>query len=138
MAEEPKNASEMVLYQTEDGRTRLEVKLESESVWLTQNQMAELFQTTKQNVSLHIQNIFTEEELQRAGTVKESLTVQMEGSRSVQRRVEFFNLDVIIAVGYRVKSVRGTQFRIWATQRLREGAQTRQAILQYQEPVSNS
>ncbi len=82
--------------------------------------MAELFQTTKQNVSLHIQNIFDERELERVATVKESLTVQREGTRSVQRRVEFYNLDVIISVGYRVKSHRGTQFRMWATQRLRE------------------
>jgi hypothetical protein len=82
--------------------------------------MAELFQTTKQNVSLHIQNLYGERELERAATVKESLTVQQEGTRSVQRLVEFYNLDVIISVGYRVKSHRGTQFRIWATQRLRE------------------
>ena len=112
--------SEIILYNTEDGKTRLDVKMEGETVWLTQAQMAELFQTTKQNVSLHIQNFFTEGELQRAATVKESLTVQQEGKRSVQRRVEFYNLDVIISVGYRVKSLRGTQFRIWATQRLRE------------------
>ena len=115
-----KSNSEIVLYQTEDGRTRLEVRLENESAWLTQAQMAELFQTTKQNVSLHIQNIFEEKELERPVTVKESLTVQQEGNRSVNRRVEFYNLDVVISVGYRVKSQRGTQFRIWATQRLRE------------------
>ena len=76
--------------------------------------MAELFQTTKQNVSLHIQNIFEERELERAATAKDSLMVQKEGGRSVQRRVEFYNLDVIISVGYRVKSHRGTHFRIWA------------------------
>ena len=109
-----------MFYQTEDGKTRLEVRLENDTVWLSQNQMTELFQTTKQNVSLHIQNIFVERELERGATVKESLTVQQEGGRSVQRRVEFYNLDVIISVGYRVKSHRGTQFRIWATQRLRE------------------
>lgn len=111
---------EILLYQTEDGRTRLEVRLEQETVWLSQVQMAELFQTTKQNVSLHIKNLFQEGELERPATVKESLTVQKEGQRTVQRRVEFFSLDVIISVGYRVKSHRGTQFRIWATQRLRE------------------
>jgi hypothetical protein len=116
----PKTNSEIVLYQTADGKTRLEVQFQGETAWLTQAQMAELFQTTKQNVSLHIQNVFAERELERAATVKESLTIQLEGGRSVQRRVEFYNLDVIISVGYRVKSHRGTQFRIWATQRLRE------------------
>lgn len=112
--------SEFILYQTEDGRTRLEVRLEQETVWLSQGQMAELFQTTKQNVSLHIQNVFDERELERSATVKESLTVQQEGTRTVRRRVEYYNLDVIISVGYRVKSLRGTQFRLWATQRIRE------------------
>jgi hypothetical protein len=82
--------------------------------------MAELFQTTKQNVSLHIQHVFDEGELSPEATVKEYLTVQTEGSRQVERRVDHYNLDVIISVGYRVKSLRGTQFRIWATQRLRE------------------
>ena len=99
---------------------KLDVRFEGETVWLTQQHMTELFQTTKQNISLHIQNIYEERELERGATVKESLTVQLEGSRSVRRRVEFYNLDVIISVGYRVKSLRGTQFRIWATQRLRE------------------
>jgi hypothetical protein len=119
---EPKSKpdSEIVLYQTADGRTRLEVRLEDETVWLTQGQMAELFLTTKQNVSLHIQNVFSDGELDQGATVKESLTVQLEGSRNVQRQVDFYNLDVIISVGYRVKSLRGTQFRFWATQRLRE------------------
>ena len=112
--------SELILYQTEDGMTRLEVRMDRETAWLTQNQMAELFQTTKQNVSLHINNVFTEGELDRQATVKEYLTVQQEGKRQVSRNVEYYNLDVIISVGYRVKSHRGTQFRIWATQRLRE------------------
>jgi len=120
MSDETPPQSELLLYQTEDGRTRLEVRLEEETVWLTQAQMADLFQTTKQNVSLHIQNIYEEGELEPAATVKESLTVQKEGQRTVQRRVEIYNLDLIISVGYRVKSHRGTQFRIWATQRLRE------------------
>jgi hypothetical protein len=120
MSDQPSPKSEIILYQTEDGRTRLEVRLEEETVWLTEGQMADLFQTTKQNVSLHIQNLFEERELERPATVKESLTVQTEGQRRVQRRVEFYNLDVILSVGYRVKSHRGTQFRIWATQRLRE------------------
>jgi hypothetical protein len=134
----PESGSELVLYQTEDGQTRIECRFEDETIWLSLNQMAELFQTTKQNISLHIQNIFKEGELQRGATVKESLTVQsagklqtpatirkfrivqLEGARSVEREVDFYNLDVIISVGYRVKSARGTQFRIWATQRLRE------------------
>ena len=115
-----KPQSELILYQTEDNRTRIEVRLEDETVWLSLNQMAELFQTTKQNVSLHIQNIYAEGELRREATVKEYLTVQKEGSREVSRSLEHYNLDVIISVGYRVKSHRGTQFRIWATQRLRE------------------
>ncbi|WP_337288456.1 virulence RhuM family protein [Candidatus Methylomirabilis sp.] len=109
--------SQLLLYQAEDGKTRLEVRLENETVWLTQNQMAELFQTTKQNVSLHIQNIFAERELEELSVVKESLTTAADGKSYATK---FYNLDVIISVGYRVKSHRGTQFRIWATQRLRE------------------
>ena len=97
MSDETSPRSEIILYQTEDGRTRLEVRLEQETVWLSQAQMVELFQTTKQNVSLHIKNLFQEGELERSATVKESLTVQKEGQRTVQRRVEFFNLDAIIA-----------------------------------------
>jgi len=112
-----KSNSEIVLYQTEDGRTRLEVRLENESAWLTQAQMAELFQTTKQNVSLHIQNIFTEKELSENSVVKESLITAPDGKKYATK---FYNLDAIISVGYRVKSYQGTQFRIWATQRLRE------------------
>lgn len=113
-------SDEIILYQTEDGRTRIDVCFDGDTVWLTQAQMADLFQTTKQNVSLHIQNIFEEKELSKTSTVKEYLTVQKEGSRDVTRSIEYYNLDVIISVGYRVKSHRGTQFRIWATQRLRE------------------
>jgi len=124
MSDEPKNspqpASEIILYQTEDGRSRIEVRLDNETVWLTQQLMAELFQTTKQNISLHLQNIYAEGELTREATIKESLTVREEGRRQVRRPIEFYNLDAIISVGYRVNSVRGTQFRIWATQRLRE------------------
>ena len=112
--------SELLLYTTPDRGTRIEVRLEDETVWLSQAQMAELFQTTKQNVSLHIRNIYAEGELERPATVKDSLTVQAEGGRQVQRQIELYNLDVIISVGYRVKSHRGVQFRIWATQRLRE------------------
>lgn len=118
MSDEPH--SQLLLYQTEDGKTRVEVRLENETVWLSQSQMAELFQTSIPNVSMHIRNIFAEGELQRTATVKDFLTVRQEGSRQVSRSVEHYNLDVIISVGYRVKSHRGTQFRIWATQRLRE------------------
>lgn len=120
VSETPPPGGQFLVYQTEDGKLKIEVRFEGETVWLTQQHMTDLFQTTKQNVSLHIQNLYEERELERGATVKESLTVQMEGKRSVQRRVEFYNLDVIISVGYRVKSLRGTQFRIWATQRLRE------------------
>jgi len=109
--------SQFIFYQTEDQQTRIEVRVENETVWLTQIQMAELFQTTKQNVSLHIQNIFKEKELRGDSVVKESLTTATDGKNYPTK---FYNLDVIISVGYRVKSLRGTQFRIWATQRLRE------------------
>ena len=112
--------SEILIYQPEGGRTRIHVRLEGESVWLTQGQMAELFQSSKQNISLHIRNIYEEGELEEGATVKEYLTVQTEGAREVQRSIQHYNLDVIIAVGYRVRSHRGTQFRRWATERLRE------------------
>ena len=112
--------NEIIIYQTQDGQTKIDVRIENETVWLTQNQMAELFQTTKQNISLHIKNIFEEGELTEDSTVKDCLTVQNEGNRKVSRNVTHYNLDVIISVGYRVKSLRGTQFRIWATQVLKE------------------
>lgn len=117
---EKPSSSEIILYQTEDGKTRIEVRMEGETVWLTQQLMAELFQTTKQNISLHIQNIFEEGELSTGSTVKKYLTVQREGQREVKRLLEYYNLDMIISVGYRVKSHIATRFRIWATQRLRE------------------
>jgi len=112
--------NKIVIYQTEDGKTQLDVKLENETVWLTQAQMTELFQTTKQNISLHINNIFKEGELDSKTTVKEYLTVQHEGKRTVRRKVKYYDLDVIISVGYRVKSIRGTRFRQWATSVLRD------------------
>ncbi len=111
---------QFLVYATEDGLTKIEVRLEGDTVWLTQAHIAELFQTTKQNVSLHLQNIFAEGELESAATVKESLTVQTEGKRAVQRRIEYYNLDAIISVGYRIQSHVATRFRIWATQRLKE------------------
>ena len=112
--------NKIIIYQTEDGQTQIDVRLENETVWLTQAQMVELFQTTKQNVSLHVGNVFKEGELEQEATVKEYLTVQKEGKREVRRRVRYYNLDVIISVGYRVKSKRGTAFRIWARKVLRD------------------
>ena len=120
MKNEPKPDSDLILYQTEDGRTRLQVRLDGETVWLSLNQMADLFQRDKSVISRHIRNVFEEGELLPAATVAKSATVQTEGGKQVTREIEFYNLDVIISVGYRVKSLRGTQFRIWATQRLRE------------------
>ena len=112
--------NEIIIYQTQDGKTKIDVKIEDETVWLNQAQMVELFETTKQNISLHIKNIYEEGELDENSTVKDFLTVQNEGTRQVSRNVKYYNLDVIISVGYRVKSLRGTQFRIWATQVLKE------------------
>ena len=109
--------SEILFYQTDDGQTKVEVRMENETVWLTQAQMVELFQTTKQNISLHIRNIFQEGELQEVSVVKEYLTTASDGK---SYKTNYYNLDVIISVGYRVKSHRGTQFRIWATQQLKE------------------
>ncbi len=112
--------NEIILYQPNEIAERIEVRLEDDTVWLTQAQMALLFNQTKQNVSLHINNCFREGELEKIATVKESLTVQKEGNRMVKRKLEYYNLDVIISVGYRVKSKQGTQFRIWSTQVLRD------------------
>ena len=112
--------NQIVIYQSEDGQTQVDVRLENETVWLTQTQMVELFQTTKQNVSLHVGNVFKEGELEEKSTVKEYLTVQKEGERKVSRKVKYYNLDVIISVGYRVKSKRGTAFRIWANNVLKQ------------------
>ncbi len=111
---------ELILYRSEDNKSELEVRIEDDTVWLTQAQMVDLFQSTKQNISLHINNIFKENELEQISTVKEYLTVQVEGKRKVKRKIQIYNLDVIISVGYRVKSKRGTQFRIWANQVLKE------------------
>jgi len=116
MSEEPPE-SQLLIYQSQDGRIRLDVRFERETVWLTQQLMAELFGTTKQNISLHLQNIFQEGELAADSVVKESLTTASDGKGY---RTKFFNLDAILSVGYRVKSAVATQFRIWATQQLRE------------------
>ena len=116
----PPPPAAILLYQTEDGQTRLDVTLRDDTVWLSLNQLADLFQRDKSVISRHIKNIFDEGELVPEATVANFATVQPEGDRTVERQVEHFNLDVIISVGYRVKSHRGTQFRIWATQRLRD------------------
>lgn len=112
--------SEILLYQNQDGNIKIDVRLEEESVWLTQAQLCELFQKSKATISEHIKNVFEEGELDLPATVRKFRTIQQEGTRNVERELEHFNLDVIISVGYRVKSPQGTQFRIWATQRLKE------------------
>lgn len=114
------NRGELLLYQVEGDGPHLEVRLHDESVWLSLNQMAELFQVDKSGISRHLKNIFESGELQREATVANFATVQSEGQRQVTRQVEYFNLDAIISVGYRVNSKRGTQFRIWATRLLKE------------------
>lgn len=116
----PEPKGQLLLYQTEDGQTKLEVRLENNTLWLTQANMAELFQTTPQNITLHLKNIYNSVELPEEATCKDYLQVQKEGSRQVSRNRKFYNLQAIIAVGYRVESARGTQFRRWATERLNE------------------
>jgi len=116
----PQRRGEIIIYQSEEGKTKIEVRLEDENVWLTQKMMAELFQTTPQNITLHLKNIFEEGELQEDATCKDFLQVQTEGSRKVGRKQKFYNLDVVISVGYRIKSRIATKFRIWATERLKE------------------
>ncbi len=120
MSEHLPQKGQFLVYEAGDGRIKIDVRLEDETVWLTQPAMAGLFQTTQQNISLHIQNIFKEGELEREATHKKFLSVRQEGPRQVQRNLDFYNLDMIISVGYRVKSHVATRFRIWATQRLKE------------------
>lgn len=112
--------SQILIYQNTEGNIKIDVTLNEETVWLTQTQMQELFQKSKATISEHIKNVFDEEELNESATVRKFRTVQTEGKRQVERDIDHFNLDVVISVGYRVKSVQGTQFRIWATQRLKE------------------
>ena len=112
--------TDLILYTTEDGRSQIKLRTQEQTVWLTQLELAELFDATKQNISLHLKNIFEDGELDPAATVKESLTVQTEGSRQVQRPVTLYHLDAILAVGYRVRSPRGVQFRRWASTVLKE------------------
>lgn len=113
------NQNEIVIYQADEA-FQMEVRVENETVWLTQAQMSDLFQTTSQNITMHIKNVYAEGELALDSTCKEILQVQIEGKRKVNRKYQFYNLDVIISVGYRVKSQRGTQFRIWANKILKE------------------
>lgn len=114
------NQTNIIMYTTEDGLTKIEVTFDEDTVWLSLDQMAELFQRDKSTISRHIKNIFTEGELRLEATVAKFATVQTEGNRQVTRNIDYYNLDVIISVGYRVKSLRGTQFRIWASSVLKE------------------
>lgn len=112
--------SDLILYTSDDGSTRIDLRVEGGTIWLTQAEIAELFQTTKPNISIHTKNIFDDGEVTPEATLKESLTVQTEGKRTVKRTVSLYNLDLILAIGYRVRSPRGVQFRQWATQHLKE------------------
>ncbi len=111
---------EVLLYEAPDGQVRVDVRLEQETVWLTQRQVADLFDTTPENVLMHLRNVFDDGELEEAATAKDFLVVQTEGKRQVRRSLKHYNLDAIISVGYRVNSRRGVRFRQWATRVLRE------------------
>lgn len=111
---------EIIIYQTSDGQTELDVRLEGDTVWLSQSQLAQLLQVRPQNITMHIRNVYKEGELERSATCKNFLQIQNEGGRLITRNMKFYNLDVIISVGYRVKSLRATQFRIWANRVLKE------------------
>jgi len=117
---EPKSPSELVLYATEDGSAQFFLRAEDGSVWMSQIELSELFQTSVQNINIHIKNVLKEGELDEDRTIKDDLIVRVEGARKVRRTVKLYNLDMILAVGYRVKSPRGTQFRQWATTHLKE------------------
>ena len=114
-----KQDNQITIFETEDGKARIEVRFEDENVWLSQKQMAELFECSIDNISLHLKNIYNENELEQKSTIEEYSIVQKEGPRDVKRKVTFYSLEAIIAVGYRVNSIRGTQFRIWATDKLK-------------------
>ena len=115
-----KNGNDIIIYQDEDGVTKVSVKFSDEDIWLTQNQIAEIYKTTQENVSMHIKNIYKDGELENNSTNKKFLLVQNEGNRQVKRNIDHYNLDMIIALGYRVQSQVATRFRVWATQRLHE------------------
>ena len=112
--------NQIIIYQTEDGQTKVDVRMENDTVWLTQAQMAELFQTDRTSIVRHINNIYKVEELDRESTCAKIAQVQVEGSRTVSRQIPYFNLDMIISVGYRVNAKRGVQFRRWANKVLKE------------------
>lgn len=116
----PENNTQFLLYKTEDGSIRVETRMHNETIWLTINQMTELFDVDKSGISRHLKNIYESGELDKNSTVAKFATVQNEGNRPIEREIEYYNLDAIISIGYRVNSIRGTHFRIWATQRLRE------------------
>ena len=115
-----KSNGDIIIYQTEDGLTKIDVKIENETVWLSQQQMAELFSTSRTNIIEHINNIYSEEELDKNSTCQNFRQVQKEGNRNVTREIPFYNLDMIISLGYRIKSKVATNFRKWATERLKE------------------
>ncbi len=114
------NKTDILIYQTEDGNTKIDVRLENETVWMTQKAIAELYQKGVNTINEHIKNIYAEDELQESATIRKNRIVQTEGKREVEREVSFYNLEMILAIGYRVRSHRGTQFRQWATERLNE------------------
>ncbi len=114
------NKGEIVIYKTEDGHTELDVKLENETIWLNQYQLANLLKTDRTSIQKHITNIYKAKELDQKSTCAKFAQIRKEGKRSISREVQYYNLDVIISVGYRVNSKRGTQFRIWATQTLKD------------------
>ena len=115
-----KNENNIIIYQDEDGITKVSVRLVEEDIWLTQNQIAEIYKTTQENISMHIKNIYKEGKLENSSTNKKFLLVQNEGNRQVKRNIDHYNLDMIIALGYRVQSQVATRFRAWATQRFHE------------------
>jgi len=108
------------IYRSDDGQTQIQVRLEKDTIWLSQAQMAELFDKNSDTIGLHLRNIYKSGELEKPATTEESSVVRQEGKRQVRRKIKFYNLDAIISVGYRINSKKGTQFRIWATQRLKE------------------
>lgn len=114
------NETSILIYQTEDGDTKIDVRLENETVWMTQKAIAERYQKSVNTINEHIKNIYAESELQELATIRKNRIVQTEGKRDVEREVSFYNLEMILSIGYRVRSHRGTQFRQWATERLNE------------------
>ncbi|MDH4286370.1 MAG: virulence RhuM family protein, partial [Gallionella sp.] len=114
------STGQIAIYQTDDGQTQIDVRMEKDTLWLSQAQMSEVFDKDSDTIGLHLRNIYESGELDEGATTEDSSVVRQEGKRQVRRSIRFYNLDAIISVGYRVNSIKGTQFRIWATQRLRE------------------